>query len=252
MARSLGRILVVDDEPRVAEMLRDLLVDFGYVVKVALGGVEALNLVPVYQPDAVLLDISMPEVMSGVETLEHLRRLDPELPVVMLTANTDVEIARGTLTRGAFDYIPKPFNLEVLERVVAAAVLRRGREQRRPTVLYIEDNLANIQLIERLLEQRPGVQLLPATDGRRGLALARERRPDLILLDLHLPDMEGEDLLRVIRLDPDLERTPVIILSGEAHAGLPEQMRAAGAQGFLVKPLDFQQFFAEVDAALAR
>ena len=121
----------------------------------------------------------------------------------------------------------------------------------RGTVLYIEDNAANLSLVERLLEQRPEVRLLTATEGRLGLALARDRRPDLILLDLHLPDMEGEDVLRQIRQDPDLRQTAVIVLSAEADTDLPARMRAAGAQGYLMKPLDFPQFFALVDATLS-
>ena len=121
----------------------------------------------------------------------------------------------------------------------------------RGTVLYIEDNAANLSLVERLLEQRPEVRLLTAIEGRLGLALARDRRPDFILLDLHLPDMEGEDVLRQIRQDPALRPTPVIVLSAEADTDLPARMRAAGAQGYLMKPLDFPQFFALVDATLS-
>lgn len=122
MTSALGRILVVDDEPQVGEVLSDLLGEFGYVVKVAVRGAEALRIVPVFQPDAVLLDLQMPE-MSGVEVLNHLRRDHPLLPVIMVTGNADPDVARDMLSRGAFDYIRKPFSFEVLARVVAAAVV---------------------------------------------------------------------------------------------------------------------------------
>ena len=122
MASPLGRILVVDDEPQVAQMLRDVLTQFGYVVKTALRGAEALAIVPVFQPDVILLDLQMPE-MTGVEVLDHLRRDHPPVPVIIVTANTDAEVARGTLIRGAFDYVRKPFHLELLARVVAAAIV---------------------------------------------------------------------------------------------------------------------------------
>ena len=84
MPSSLGRVLVVEDEPRVAAMLREVLVELGYIVKVAVGGAEALQLVPVFEPDVVLLDLLMPE-MSGVEVLDHLRRDRPTLPVVIMS-----------------------------------------------------------------------------------------------------------------------------------------------------------------------
>jgi CheY-like chemotaxis protein len=120
-----------------------------------------------------------------------------------------------------------------------------------PTVLYIDDNAANLTLVERLLERRGPVRLVTATEGRQGLALARQERPALILLDLHLPDIEGEELLRQIRQDAALHATAVVVLSAESDPDLPERLQAAGAQGYLMKPIDFQQFFAQVDAALS-
>jgi len=120
----------------------------------------------------------------------------------------------------------------------------------RGTVLYIDDNPANVRLVARLIEQRPGLRFMSADLGQLGIDLAREHRPDLILLDLHLPDMEGAAVLRAIRQDPQLQQTPVVVLSAEAEADLPAQMLAAGAQGYLMKPLDFDQFFAAVDRSL--
>lgn len=125
MPPPIARVLVVDDEPRVAEILRDAMIDLGYAVCIAGNGAEALQLVSRYQPDVVLLDLSMP-LISGDAVLERLREADPGMPVIIVTGNTDVERARATLARGAFDYVPKPFDLEILGRVLAAAVLYRG------------------------------------------------------------------------------------------------------------------------------
>ena len=125
MSSSLARVLVVDDEPRVAAVLHDALIDLGYAVQVAVNGAEALRLVALYQPDVVLLDLSMPNV-SGDVVLERLRDTDPALPVIVVTGNADAERARSTLARGAFDYVSKPFDLEILARILAAAVIYRG------------------------------------------------------------------------------------------------------------------------------
>jgi DNA-binding response OmpR family regulator len=121
MTSPLGRVLVVDDDPNVGDMLQDLLVEAGYVVKHALDGTEALRLVPVFEPDVVLLDLQLPG-MSGVEVLDRLRRDHPTVPVIIVTGNDDVEVARRMLRGGAFDYLSKPFTVEVLARVVAAAI----------------------------------------------------------------------------------------------------------------------------------
>jgi CheY-like chemotaxis protein len=124
MSSPLGRVLVVDDDPNVSAMLRDLLTTLGYVVKNAVRGAEALLLVPVFEPNVVLLDLHMPG-MSGIEVLDHLRRDHPGLPVIIVTGNEDEELARRTMRGGAFDYLSKPFTVEVLDRVVTAALVIR-------------------------------------------------------------------------------------------------------------------------------
>jgi CheY-like chemotaxis protein len=118
----LGRVLVVDDEPQIVDMLRELLVELGYTVETAGHGAAALQLVPEFKPDVVLLDLQMPGI-SGLPVLDQLRQDHPGLPVVIVTGNPDVDVARGTLARGAFDYLRKPFQFDVLARVVAAAVI---------------------------------------------------------------------------------------------------------------------------------
>jgi CheY-like chemotaxis protein len=120
-----ARILVVEDEPEVGEVLRDALTDLGYATSLANDGAAALAMVPVYRPDVVLLDLSMPGIPGDV-VLERLREIDPALPVVIVTANTEAERARATLAKGAFDYVSKPFDIEILARIVAAAVTYRG------------------------------------------------------------------------------------------------------------------------------
>ena len=122
---AIGRVLVVDDEPEVGAAIRDLLIETAYVVKIALRGAEALRLADVFQPDVVLLDLNMPE-MSGLEVLARLRQRHPQLPVIVVTANDDLDIAKKTLAQGAFDYVMKPFTLELVERVVGAALGRPG------------------------------------------------------------------------------------------------------------------------------
>jgi PAS domain S-box-containing protein len=119
------------------------------------------------------------------------------------------------------------------------------------TLLYIEDNLANLRLIERALDHRPGLILLSAMQGSLGLDLARQHQPDLILLDLHLPDMPGEEVLRHLRGDPRTQRIPVIVISADATPGQIRNLLATGARAYLTKPIDVSRFFEAVDQALA-
>jgi DNA-binding response OmpR family regulator len=118
---SLGRVLVVDDEPEIAEMICDVLVGFGYVVEIAHNGADAMGLMAQFRPEAVLLDVLMPG-MTGADVLAWLRQEHPGVSVVMVTGQTDEDKARALLTGGAFDYVRKPFDVHTLERVVEAAV----------------------------------------------------------------------------------------------------------------------------------
>lgn len=118
------------------------------------------------------------------------------------------------------------------------------------TILYIEDNLANLRLVERILAHRPQIRLLAAMQGRRGLELAQEHSPDLILLDLHLPDLTGDLVLAQLRENPKTSSVPVVMISADATPRQAERLLAAGAQAYLTKPLDVKQFLAAVDGAL--
>jgi CheY-like chemotaxis protein len=119
-------------------------------------------------------------------------------------------------------------------------------------VLHIEDNMSNLKLVERILERRPGVALCEARTGAEGLALAVRLRPSLILLDLRLPDMSGEDVLRRLHEDEATREIPVVVVSAEARPAEADRVLAAGADDFLVKPIDVQTLLELVDRILAR
>ena len=115
------------------------------------------------------------------------------------------------------------------------------------TLLYIEDNLSNLQLVERILHHRPQVELLSAMQGRLGIDLARKHAPDLILLDVNLPDIPGGEVLRTLKSDPRTARIPVVMLSADATSGQIERNKAAGADDYLTKPLDVAGFLHLID-----
>ncbi|HEV2894660.1 MAG TPA: ATP-binding protein [Actinomycetota bacterium] len=119
------------------------------------------------------------------------------------------------------------------------------------TVLYIEDNLSNLQLVERVLGHRPGVRLISAMRPQLGLDLAGQHHPDLILLDLHLPDMPGEAVLRRLWSSPATADIPVAILSADARPALIERLLGEGVRGFLTKPLDVKELLGLVDGIAA-
>jgi PAS domain S-box-containing protein len=114
--------------------------------------------------------------------------------------------------------------------------------QGKRTILYIEDNLSNLNLVQEILRQQPQVELLSAMQGRLGLDLARKHSPDLILLDLHLPDLDGWDVFSQLQVEEATRNIPVIVLSADATARQIQQFMTAGARDYLTKPLDVAKF----------
>ncbi len=125
----LGKVLVVDDELDIREVLADLLETDGYAVALAARGDEALEYLQRDPPDLVLLDIRMHGV-NGLEVLRRFRRDHPAIPVIMLTGIQDEALARSTLTMGAFDYVQKPFDSARLRHLVLAALGKASPERR--------------------------------------------------------------------------------------------------------------------------
>jgi two-component system, sensor histidine kinase len=137
--------------------------------------------------------------------------------------------------------------LERLDRLLSKPPFSPQPSEYALRVLYIEDNVSNIKLVERILEQRPQAQLLTAAQGRLGLTLAQTHRPDLVLLDLHLPDVSGDEVLRILRADPLTAHIPVIMISADATSAQAERLVALGARAYLTKPLNVQQLLSLVD-----
>jgi PAS domain S-box-containing protein len=121
------------------------------------------------------------------------------------------------------------------------------------TVVYIEDNPSNVMLVRRILARRPQVRLLVAGDGAAGLRMVREHRPDLVLLDLHLPQMVGAEVLDVIRTDKDpaLRLTPIVVVTADLSPGTEERIMQAGANGFIGKPIDLPMLLDAIDRHVA-
>jgi signal transduction histidine kinase/ActR/RegA family two-component response regulator len=145
------------------------------------------------------------------------------------------------LERGTAIPDTDPAGAAVLEATTAVAT----------RVLCVEDNEANLTLVEAILALRPNVTMIPALQGGMGLDLARQHQPDLILLDVNLPDMPGEEVLRRLRADTRTRAIPVIVISADAT---PESIRRhmdAGARGYITKPIDVEVIIRTLDEMIA-
>lgn len=220
-----GRILIVDDEAPVRDVLTEYFAGQGYAVQSAGGGAEALEAAGRTRPDLVLLDVRMPG-MDGVEVLRRLRELHPGLAVIMITANEDVALARQMLQLGAFDYVAKPFDFDYLDRAVAAALVHAGPAEagvrpaaadetwRRLAAAVFRAVRGMDARVRSSLGTRLEAAVLDAAcaarAGRGGMAAARLAEIDLLLgIAVELGDLSPE------------ARRPVDDLLGAARQHLP-------------------------------
>lgn len=120
------------------------------------------------------------------------------------------------------------------------------------TLLYVEDNEPNVRVMASLLEMRPGWRMIHAALGSLGLELARAHHPDLVLLDLHLPDGLGLQVLEAMKSDASLSQVPVVVLSADANPSVRQRLMAAGATGYITKPLDLDEMLALLDLVAAQ
>ncbi len=163
----------------------------------------------------------------------------------------------SVLERGSSFSVVLPQAIDVPEPLVAGVEGHRETpsakgEEQSYTVLCIEDQLSNLRLLESISQMRPGIKLLGSMQGSIGLDLAHQHHPDLILLDLNLPDVSGQDVLSRLCQSRVTADIPVIIISADATAVQIERLLAAGAAAYLTKPLDISLFLQTLDTLLQR
>jgi len=199
-------VLVIDDDESVRDLVARLADREGFRCLTASRGAEGLGLAKAFRPALITLDVMMPE-MDGWTVLSALKS-DPDLariPVVMLTVVDEKSLG---FSLGAADYMTKPIDRDQLARLLQ----KHHRDDRPPHVLVVDDDEAIRETLRRSLE-RDGATVAEASNGVAALASIAERRPDLLLLDLMMPVMDGFELLAELRGRPDGISIPVVILS---------------------------------------
>jgi CheY-like chemotaxis protein len=248
------RILVVEDNEPAIIQLTDILQADGYCVQVAHNGKEALEQINQALPAAMILDLMMPEV-DGFQVLKSIQSVEKtaNIPVLILTAKhitkDDLSFLKGNhihqlIQKGDID---KAGLLDAVAGMVtpppppekpALRTLRprRSAHSGKPVVLVVEDNPDNLRTAKALLSDR--YQVIEACDGKEGIRQARAHLPDIILMDIAMPRMDGLEALAVIRADEKLRHIPVIAATASAMKGDRETILAHGFDGYVSKPID--------------
>ncbi|HSC25954.1 MAG TPA: response regulator, partial [Vicinamibacterales bacterium] len=205
--QQIATVLVIDDDPAARDVLRRIFTKDGFRVEEAASGSAGLARARELRPDAITLDVLMPG-MDGWAVLTALKA-DPEvadIPVIMLTVTDQKPLG---LALGAAEYLTKP-----IDRGRLSAVVRRHVGGGRRAVLVVEDDAATRTMLERTLAKEDW-EVATAENGRVGLAKLAARRPDLILLDLMMPELDGFGFLEAVRKDATTAAIPVVVLTAK-------------------------------------
>jgi len=238
-----GSVLIVDDDADTRELIRRQLDADGFKVRLAADGREALLQVRHDPPALMILDLMMPEP-DGFEVLQRVRLSGHDFPIVVFTGKVLNDAEETRLREGFARVIVKNgVSLETLLAEIRDRV-RTARSDRPtlPRVLYVEDVEQNRDIVRRYLSGL--VELLEATDGEHGVEVAKREQPDLVLMDLSLPRLDGWAATKQIKDTPELAKTPVVALT--AHSSPEDRARAkeAGCVDYLTKPVERDRLIA--------
>jgi len=227
----------VDDERPLADLLGTILNLSGFEVKTAYNGVDAIAIARGFVPDFVISDFSMPPGINGMEAAEQIKRMLPGCRILLLSGqHLEGEFIRYESRGYKFRLLTKPVHPQELLRIIREDDVAEMIENP-PCVLNVDDVEAHRYSISRLFS-RAGFKVIEAASGGDAIRKAKEEKPDLILMDVNLPDMNGFTACSQIRSDPENSFTTIVHITasskGEEGARLSAQ---AGADGFLPYPI---------------
>lgn len=246
-------ILVIDDNVLNRKLACDVLSLEGYELESCEDADQALELLSRGRlPDLVLMDISLPG-MDGLSLTRHLKA-DPRfnaVPIVAMTAfamKGDEQKARDA---GCSGYITKPIDTRRLPSQVAEYLAASALERARLRIMIVEDHRIDMKLAGDSA-RLSGHVVLSNTTAEQALAMLREEHPDVVLLDLNLPGMNGLSFLRVLKADPKTSALPVVAVTAYPDGYHREELMAAGCDAYLTKPIDMRELLLALELASAK
>ena len=254
---NLNRVLLIEDSEIDAEKVKRYLSEIGTEVFWDPTGAMALEEARRVKPEIILLDLHLPE-SSGWDVLKRLKEdpLTANIPVVICSV---LEQDEGRITDDLLhDYLVKPLTRQALRRALRttlnapiqrALVIQPTESAAKKTVLIVDDNLSNIQLVHDYLK-RKGYIILTAEDGHQAVQITRALRPDLILMDVQMPHMDGLEATGHIKGDPMVSETPIFALTALAMPGDRERCLDAGMDDYFTKPVSLRGLYKKIKEIL--
>ncbi|HEY9649981.1 MAG TPA: response regulator, partial [Coleofasciculaceae cyanobacterium] len=247
----IHQALVIEDSDPAAKQIARYLTELGAAVVIHPQGEGTLETVLRFDPDVIILDLLLPH-LSGWEVLTQLKA-NPATQTIPVLVISVVDERSRALALGASEYLLKPISRQQFQLTLSKILSETSEENRKtalavhseteqhlPLILVAEDNEANITTLMDYLEIQ-GFRVSLARNGLEAVQLAKQQKPDLILMDIQMPEMDGLEATRVIHQDSELASIPIIALTALAMPGDRERCLAAGAKDYLTKPVGLKK-----------
>lgn len=252
---NIKRVLVIEDDPVHSEQIVRYLTETGVEVNVYTQGKDTVSIASKLQPDMILLDVLLPDI-SGWDVLKQLKSetTTKKIPVVIISV---VDEQRYGLALDAASFLVKPVSrmqvLGAIKKAISAneTDCRTGleKEKQLPIILLAEDNEINIETISEYLIVKE-YKVIVARNGSQAIEMASKEMPDLILMDIQMPGMDGLEATRLIRSNKKLMHIPIVAVTALAMHGDRERCMDAGANAYISKPVKLKELLSLVQNLL--
>lgn len=251
-------ILVVEDNELNLKLVKELLTLGKFNTLTAADAETGIELARRHKPDLILMDIQLPGLdgLSATRVIksdEHLK----DIPIVALTSYAMQGDEQKAKAAGCNGYLTKPIDTRNFTNTLSSYLLRSARSdlpvkakvRKNPVILIVDDEPKNLKLLEASLDKAP-FRIEPAYSGPEALIKARDLMPDLIVLDVMMPQMDGYEVARRLKSDPELKKIPIIILTSLNDSENKETGLSVGAEDFLTKPVKTGELTARINSML--